>query len=160
MIARLLGFAILVSLLGCSGAQLPSPQVVNQDVKEVSTEITNDVVEAKQIVDSLHGLAYAYFLLKPDAAKQAEVEQAFADVNLGLDAAMLASQGTGSVASKEYDDAFAQFRGAYTRLVQLLQNVGVVKAKQAASGKMAASRGGGAVTEFPEPRAMRVRGAK
>lgn len=149
--------AIVSLCAGCAGG-LPDPKVIQQDVKDVSTEITNDAVEAKTVVDSLHGLAFAYFLLRPDAAKQAEVEQVFADVNLALGAAMLASQGANSTASEAYDQAFAQFRGAYAKLVRILQDIGVVKAKNAA-GKMAAPRGNaGVAAEVPEPRAMRVRG--
>jgi hypothetical protein len=140
----------LVALPGCAAMQ-KVPGVISA----IATEILTDAQSAKQIVDTLNSTTNIYFIMNPNPAAQAKVEQAFADLNLAIDVAIRASSGAKDAVGSDYNSAFEKFRAAYASAQKLLQDLGVVGAP--AGGKMAVARGGGGTQELPEPRAARLR---
>lgn len=146
---------VSLALAGC-GATLHE---VKGAVTTVTSDIITDAQDGKQIVDALHSTAEIFFLLHADPANQAKVEQVFADVDLAIDAAIRAASGANSANDGDYNLAFAQFRVAYDKLIQVLQNIGVVSTTFA-TDKFSVARGGGGLIDMPIPRAVKARGAK
>lgn len=152
-----------VAALAVCAASLPGCAIfkgAGPVVKDVSNTVIEDAQEGKTIVDALHSTANIFFLLHSDPPTQAKVEQVFVDVNLALDAAIRAGTGANAANDGDYNLAFAQFRAAYAKLMQVLQDAGIVS-PDASSGKFAVVRGGDAGrVDMPVPRASLERGKK
>lgn len=85
---------------------------------------------------------------------QVKAQQAFQDAALALDAAVRALHGGKELDDQQIDAAFEDFRQAYTNLVAILRDLGVVQEK--ATGLLAAKRGDKDVVLIPL--AFKVRG--
>jgi hypothetical protein len=131
------------------------------DVKDVTRKDASAVQsacdEAESIVAALHFTTDVFFQLHPNADMQAKVNGVFADVALGIAAARGIAAGATEMTDNDYNAAFAQFRIAWSDLVKILHELGIVEAP-AIGGRFAVARRGGGTFDMPVPRASLLRG--
>lgn len=131
--------ALTFPSLGCAGGLPAILQEVNEYISDGSLLIT-----------ALHA-AYEFFLVSSgvtlDPAVKAKIDQAFVDVSLSLDSSLRATRGAEELSENDVDAAFADFKAAYTSLVDLLDQVGAIQKGKA--GAFFASRNGQVITRVP-----------
>jgi hypothetical protein len=143
----------LVVLPGCAALQN-----VKTVVRDVAAEVFDDAAQANTVLDVLHSVVEVFFLASPDAATQAQVEQYFADARLAVESAMDVAKGANAASGADYNAAFGHFREAYSKLMTVLNDLGIVG--KTSSGKMSVNRRGGGTNEIPVPRAAMMKAAK
>jgi hypothetical protein len=133
--------ALAVTLPGCASFQKVIP---------VLNDVQAAVSDASAILDAVRSVVTVFFLARPAPDAQIKVERVLGDVDLALSATVRALRGVDNASKEQLDAAWKDFRGAYSELVVVLRDLGIVSAE----GKMATRRG--AVT-LPEPLAMGAR---
>lgn len=124
--------------MGCAHLQpvvdnLPRAVAYAQDA-----EIALDIVETAE---------KGIFAVSPNPALQAKVETGIADARTALDAGLKLCMGGESLSQSQIDQAFGNFKTAYTDIMALLGPLGVHRATP--GGKSGASPGGGYVVVDP-----------
>lgn len=108
------------------------------------------VLDAQIILDSLTSFVDAFFKVKPDADLEKKVRDSMARTRSALNAALRLAQGAEKLDQAKIDEAFKEFRGAYTELLALLAPLGV-----SASGNTLKATPGGLIV--PEPLALTLK---
>jgi hypothetical protein len=147
-------FAIMFGCMGCGTFM----HDVKQDVRVVAGDVQAVADQATAIVATVHSIVDVYFDFNPNADNKAKVDGAFADVALGIAAAIDLAAGATEMTDQDYNAAFAQFRAAYANLAKLLHELGIVEVPTIA--RMAVSTKSGAKYSIPAPKAMQLRGTK
>ncbi len=135
LLAFLTLIAIPTAATGCAALSAAVP---------VLSQVATVAANAVSVLDAVEDASDAFFLVKPDAAKQAAVDRAITDCRLAIAAATATAQGAKDLDEKKADAAFDQFREAYVKLAALVDEVGLIK-----NGKFASGAG------LPEPLAAR-----
>ena len=135
LLALLSLFAVPLATSGCAALSAAVP---------VLAQVANVATNAVSVIDAVEGASDAFFAVKPDVAKQAEVDRAIADCRLAIAAATATAQGAKDLDGKQADAAFDQFREAYAKLESLVSDLGMFKNGKFSSG-----------APLPEPLAAR-----
>jgi len=122
-----------------------------QKIGPAMDEGTVLVEDGARILDTIRSVVDVFFMADPNPKLETDVRKALADANLGLDVAVRMLQGVKDVTQGQLDEAFAQFRGAYAELYQLLVDAGIVTRTD---GKLAVARRGVETVTLPVPLAM------
>lgn len=112
--------------------------------------IISAVTDGVLILDSIDAFAKTFFSLHPDATKQQTVNVAIARAKGTLDAALRIVSGVEKIDQAKIDEAFADFKVAYTDLLAVVSSIGV----KTAGDRFLASPGGITV---PEPLALKLK---
>lgn len=137
-IALALGLALSLSLSSCATVSRHLPTVISA------------IMDGTMILDSLEHFVTTYFKLRPDEALEKKIDDAMARSRSALNAALRISQGAEKLDQAQIDEAFKDFRMAYTELLVLLGPLGV----SAQGDTMKATPGGMVV---PQPLALSVK---
>lgn len=131
--------SFMVTATGCASVVSSLPMIIAA------------VQDGMIVVDTIARFADSYFAKHPGGAINPEkVHAAIERSRLALDAALRAAQGVDKLDQAQVDNAFAEFKLAYTDLIALVAPMGI-----AASGdRMMASQGGLTV---PTPLAMTLK---
>ena len=135
---KLLALVPLVFLLSCAHLQ----PVVDSLPKAVA--YAQDAEIALTIVETAEKTAFA---VKPDPTLQAKVEIGIADARSALDAGLKICMAGTDLSQAQIDQAFANFKTAYTDILSLLGPLGVHRAP--ANGRAGALHGGEYVVVDP-----------
>jgi hypothetical protein len=135
----ILGLTLSMGTIGCATIAANLPNVIAA------------VLDSQMILDSISTVVDAYFKVKPNADQEKKVLTAMARARSALNAALRAAQGAEKLDQAQIDDAFKDFREAYTELLALTGPLGVT-----AQGKtFKAAPGGGLIV--PEPLALTLK---
>lgn len=129
----------LTTTSGCATIESKLPAIV--------AAVTDGVL----ILDSIEAFAKTYFILHPDNGKQQTVSTAIARAKGALDAALRIVDGYEKIDQAKIDEAFADFKVAYTDLLAIVSSIGV----KTSGDRMLASTGGGLVV--PPPLALKLK---
>lgn len=135
---------LLFSLSACSAMSSVLPVLV---------DIVTAVQDAQTILDTIDANVTALSKagnIPDDVLKK--YAQTMEKARAGLRIALRATSGAQSLSQQQVDQAFADFRGAYKELVDLLKSVGLV----GTDGTMRVSPEG-AQMQLPEPLALNIR---
>ena len=83
------------------------------------------VQDGALVVDTIERFVDRYFEAKPNPEKQKQADQAIARTRSALDLALRTASGAQDLNDAKVDEAFAEFRRAYTDLVVLLGPLGL-----------------------------------
>ena len=83
------------------------------------------VQDGALVVDTIERFADRYFAAKPNPELQKKADQAIARTRSALDAALRTASGAQDLNDAKVDEAFAEFRRAYTDMVALLGPLGL-----------------------------------
>jgi len=108
-----------VGLGGCAALQQAVPYL--QDAVEVAQD-------AGSVLAFISNLVQAFFTASPNPALSAQIGSAIGTAELALSAAVQAVDGVVNLSAEQEDAAFANFRAAYTQIVNLLTQNGVLGA--------------------------------
>lgn len=98
-------------------------------------------------LDIVESTEKAVFAVSPNPALQAKVETGIADARTALDAGLKLCLGGENLSQAQIDQAFANFKTAYTDIMALLGPLGVRRAP--AAGHSGGQHGGGYVVADP-----------
>lgn len=142
--SRMISFLMVLTLglmsVGLTGCPNQSPAVV---IGEVQAGINDAVIAINTIESGVN----AYFVAHPDAALQAKIQNAVADVTSALSVVNTALAGAASVSDGNVQSALTTFSQAYSALVQLVAQIGV-------QASPAVTVGGRVVVRVPTPRIL------
>lgn len=140
-------FGVLaVSLAGASTVMVPSCAAVVSSLPLVIAAVTDGML----VLDSLKPFVDAYFKNRPNEDLEKKVATASARARGALNAALRIAQATDKLNQAKVDEAFADFRVAYSDLLVLLGPLGV----QQQGDRLRATPGGMIV---PEPLALKLK---
>jgi hypothetical protein len=108
------------------------------------------VTDGMLVLDSIEAFSNVYFAGHPDTAKQAQISSLIAKTRTALDAALRIVNGATSLNQAKVDEAFVEFRTAYTELIAVVESIGV----KAYGTTLKASPG---VLIVPEPLALSLK---
>jgi len=140
--ARRLRFLIVLAGFCAAPACAHLQPVVDNLPRAVA--YAQDAQIALEIVESTER---AVFAVSPNPALQAKVETGIADARTALDAGLKLCLGGENLSQAQIDQAFANFKTAYTDIMALLGPMGVKRAPPA--GKSGAHPGGDYVIADP-----------
>lgn len=136
--SRIIPAALALALLAASMA-LPGCATLRPVVDNLPKAVAY-AQDAELVVTGLETFEKGYYMVKPNPAQQAIVENGIADARSALDAGIRICEGTTELSASQVDLAFSDFRKAYIDVVGLLGPIGV---KRGTPGtRMGASPGG------------------
>jgi hypothetical protein len=140
MLKRLcLVLALTLALPGCA-ALMSALSIVDAAVSE-----------AGLILDVIDSAAKQYFAANPDSDKKELYGEAMAKARLSLAAAVRMANGVEKLDQQKIDEAFAEFRKAYSAVLALAGPLGIVKPSGSEGYSVSV---GGAAVSVPEPMAL------
>jgi hypothetical protein len=107
------------------------------------------VMDGALVLDTIEKFVDRYFQSRPNPELQKKADQAIARTRSALDAALRLASGARDLNQAKVDEAFSEFRVAYSDLMALLGPLGV---STSSGGSLRATPGGGLVV--PEPMAL------
>jgi len=131
-------FLALPAVTGCAHFQ----PIVDNLPRAVA--YAQDAELALTIAETAEKTAFAF---SPNPTLQSKVEAGIADARAALDGGLKICMGGENLSQSQIDQAFANFKGAYTDILGLLGPLGIHRAP--AGGKSGARPGGGYVIVDP-----------
>lgn len=114
-----LGF-FLTAQVGCA--------TLRRDLPTILTYIQDGAL----ILGTIQSYSNLFFASHPDTGLEAKINTKIADTQTALDAALRAVQGATDLSTAQYAAAFAPFMAAYSDLLALAKQIGVVSSNSIA----------------------------
>src|SRR5215471_4321524 len=138
--------ALLLATLLFGSIVAPGCATVSSNLPKVITAVSDGML----VLDTIETFINGYFASHPNPAEQVKVNNAIAHTKASLDAALRIASGAENLDQAKVDEAFVEFRTAYTDLMGIVAAYGVQPDQ---GGKLRAAPGGQGLT-VPAPLAM------